>query len=289
MKKFLIILILVIIPVGLAGSFIFFLNNRPGKQIPIQPHMENELRIGALNVNWLGYNGNAEMTAEILAKSARDNELDILLLQEYKSHWQLDENSFTKLFRKDYKYIFIEDECVCISKFPVNSHKRVRFDDFSDSYSDIIVTLPDKRKVEIFAVHLMTTGINNFTGGEASSMSGMGVSYTFFGNEDIRRNQAVSLVNRIQNVHFPLIVAGDFNCVPFAAPYRKMISSSLKDSFFTNGRGSGSTYRGLGNIFRIDYIFYGDGLQCIDSRIVDDNISDHRMMLSSFLLNAETD
>ena len=62
-------------------------------------HENEDIRVGALNINWLSFNNNASVTADVLLRSARENELDVLLLQEYKSHWQLDEKAFSKLFK----------------------------------------------------------------------------------------------------------------------------------------------------------------------------------------------
>ena len=39
---------------------------------------------------------------------------------------------------------------------------------------------------------------------------------------------------------------------------------------------------------RIDYIFYSDDFVCIDSRIIDDYISDHKMVVSSFLMASDS-
>ena len=288
MKRFLIISIIILTPFLLAALYFMMLNNRPGKPGPVPAHTEQELRIGALNIAWLGFNSDAVTTASVLAESAVLNSLDVILLQEYKEHWQFDEKAFAAIFKKNYKYVSIEGECACISRYPIASHKRVKYEDLSDSFSDIVITLPDKRSVEIFAVHLMSTGVNNFIDGMVPpDVAGMGAIGTFLGNSDIRKNQAVSLARRVERTLNPLIIAGDFNCVPYAAPYRKITSASLKDSFLEAGHGAGSTYRELGDLVRIDCIFHSEDFVCIDSRIIDDQISDHKMMVSSFVFAEE--
>lgn len=288
MKRFIIISIIILTPILLAALYFLLLNHRPGKPGPLPVHTEQEVRIGALNIAWLGFNRDAATTASVLAESAVSNNLDVILLQEYREHWQFDEKAFAAVFKKNYKYISIEGECACISKYPIASHKRVKFEDLSDSFSDILITLPGKRNVEIFAVHLMTTGVNNFIDGMIPpEVAGLGALKTFLGNSDIRKNQALSLARRAERTLNPLIIAGDFNSVPYSAPYRKMTSVSLKDSFLEAGHGSGSTYRSLGDILRIDYIFHNGDLECIDSRIIDDEISDHKMMVSSFVFAEE--
>lgn len=283
MKRTIILLLIVLIPLALAVSYVFVLNNRPGKPEPMPLHENEDIRIGALNINWLSFNNNASVTADVLLRSARENELDVLLLQEYKSHWQLDEKAFSKLFKGEYKYVSIQGECACISRFPIKEHKRTKFEDLSDSFSDIVLTLPGNRSVEIMAVHLMTTGISGFaSSGAPDTAMGLGMVLTFIQNGDIRKNQAISLAHRAATVNRPLIIAGDFNCLPWAAPYREIHSAGLKDSFHDLGHGSGSTYRNLGNFARIDYMFYNDDFICTDSRIIDDLISDHKMVVSTF-------
>ncbi|MGN1211500.1 MAG: endonuclease/exonuclease/phosphatase family protein [Candidatus Cryptobacteroides sp.] len=289
MKRFIVITVIILIPLALATMYFKLLNSRPGTPGPVPEHKEQELRIGALNICHLGFNSDASVSAGVLADSAQENEIDVILLQEYKSHWKFDEKDFKSLFRKKgYKHVSIEGECACISKFPISSHKRVKFEDLSDTFSNILVTLPGKRTVEIFAVHLMTTGLNNFTDGSVpQEVAGVGSVSTFLSNGKIRKNQAVSLARRIERTLNPLIVAGDFNCVPWSAPYRQLTSAQMKDSFFEMGQGSGSTYRGIGDILRIDYIFYGSEFECTDSRVIDNEISDHKMVMSTFVLSDE--
>lgn len=289
MKKSIIISAIVLVPLVCTGLYFFLCNNRPGTVCPQPEHTPEMLRIGALNINWMSFNSDPEMTAGKLLQSAVENELDLILLQEYKESWNFDDKAFRKLFRKEYRHIDMEGECAIISKYPIASHKRVKFDDFSDTFSEIELKLPSGQIIKVLAVHLMTTGINNFTTGDmAKSISGVDVAYTFFGNGDIRKNQGVSLHRRAAAATLPLIIAGDFNCVPFSAPYRMMMDAGLKDSFFEAGRGSGSTYRGMGDLMRIDYIFYSDDFVCIDSRIIDDYISDHKMVVSSFLMASDS-
>lgn len=291
MKRLIAISVIILIPLALATMYFKLLNSRPGTPGPVPEHKEQELRIGALNICHLGFNSDASVSAGVLLESALENGIDVLLLQEYKSHWKFDEKDFKALFRKKgYKHVSIEGECACISRYPVSSHKRVKFEDLSDSFSDILITLPGKKTVEIFAVHLITTGLNKFMDGSVpEEVAGIGAFSTFMSNGKIRKSQAVSLARRIERTLNPLIVAGDFNCVPWSAPYRQLTSVQMKDSFFEMGQGSGSTYRGIGDMLRIDYIFHGSEFECTDSRIIDDEISDHKMVVSTFVLSDEAD
>ena len=228
--------------------------------------------MGSLNVIYLSYNHNPRATAECLLQTAKEEKLDVLLLQEYKSHWDFDTTEFKKIFRKDFPYISIKDECACISRYPIKRHKRARYADFSGKYSDLSLDLPSEQDLRIFAVHMITTGVN----AERVSFT------TLRGNAEIRENQAESLKRSVETVNSALLVAGDFNSVAGSKVYRKLLRAGLSDSFFKAGHGKGSTYREGVDFLRIDYIFNNEALNCVDSRVVDKGISDHKMIVSSF-------
>ena len=270
MKRKLFILIIFLLPVALCLGFVFLLNSRPGQTPAEIP--PSDIRVGSLNVIYLSYNRNPRATAECLLHTAKDEKLDVLLLQEYKSHWDFDTTEFKKIFRKDFPYISIKDECACISRYPIKRHKRARYADFSGKYSDLSLDLPSEQDLRIFAVHMITTGVN----AERVSFT------TLRGNADIRENQAESLKRSVETVNSALLVAGDFNSVAGSKVYRKLLRAGLSDSFFMAGHGKGSTYREGVDFLRIDYIFNNEALNCVDSRVVDKGISDHKMIVSSF-------
>lgn len=270
MKRKLFILIIFLLPVALCLGFVFLLNSRPGHTPAEIP--PSDIRVGSLNVIYLSYNRNPRATAECLLQTAKDEKLDVLLLQEYKSHWDFDTTEFKKIFRKDFPYISIKDECACISRYPIKRHKRARYADFSGKYSDLSLDLPSEQDLRIFAVHMITTGVN----AERVSFT------TLRGNAEIRENQAESLKRSVETVNSALLVAGDFNSVAGSKVYRKLLRAGLSDSFFKAGHGKGSTYREGVDFLRIDYIFNNAALKCVDSRVVDKGISDHKMIVSSF-------
>lgn len=270
MKRKLFILIIFLLPVALCLGFVFLLNSRPGQTPAEIP--PSDIRVGSLNVIYLSYNRNPRVTTECLLQTAKEEKLDVLLLQEYKSHWDFDTTEFKTIFRKDFPYISIKDECACISRYPIKRHKRARYADFSGKYSDLSLDLPSEQDLRIFAVHMITTGVN----AERVSFT------TLRGNAEIRENQAESLKRSVETVNSALLVAGDFNSVAGSKVYRKLLRAGLSDSFFKAGHGKGSTYREGVDFLRIDYIFNNEALNCVDSRVVDKGISDHKMIVSSF-------
>ncbi|HQG76976.1 MAG TPA: endonuclease/exonuclease/phosphatase family protein [Bacteroidales bacterium] len=96
-----------------------------------------------------------------------------------------------------------------------------------------------------------------------------------------RAAQAQILKDRINKTSYPVIVAGDFNDTPVSFTYRK-IRKGLNDSFLTSGYGAGFTYRGNYPPNRIDYILYGNGLECRQFDIMKINYSDHYPIIAYF-------
>jgi endonuclease/exonuclease/phosphatase (EEP) superfamily protein YafD len=80
---------------------------------------------------------------------------------------------------------------------------------------------------------------------------------------------------------YPVIVAGDFNDTPVSYTYRVM-RRGLNDAFVEAGYGAGFTYRGKYPPNRIDYIIYGEGIECTDFDIVKVRYSDHYPVIAYF-------
>ena len=80
---------------------------------------------------------------------------------------------------------------------------------------------------------------------------------------------------------YPVIVAGDFNDTPVSYTYRRM-RRGLKDAFVEAGYGAGFTYRGKYPPNRIDYVLYGEGIECTDFDIIKVKYSDHYPVIAYF-------
>lgn len=85
----------------------------------------------------------------------------------------------------------------------------------------------------------------------------------------------------IETSPYPVIIAGDFNDTPVSYTYRRM-RRGLKDAFVDAGYGAGFTYRGKYPRNRIDYILYGEGIECTDFDIVKVRYSDHYPIIAYF-------
>lgn len=79
---------------------------------------------------------------------------------------------------------------------------------------------------------------------------------------------------------YPVILMGDFNCVPESEPYR-IIKNKLNDSYITsenkpygpNGTSSGFEVCSEKELFRIDYVFTSSHIKVINHSILTDSVN----------------
>ena len=78
---------------------------------------------------------------------------------------------------------------------------------------------------------------------------------------------------------YPVILAGDFNDTPSSYTYREM-KGALTDGFRRCGNGYGGTFRYLGGLLRIDYVFYDDTFECVRYYMPSEVVSDHKVVIA---------
>ena len=81
----------------------------------------------------------------------------------------------------------------------------------------------------------------------------------------------------------PSIVCGDFNDVPTSYTYFH-VRSNRQDAFLKRGAGVGKTYNALAPMLRIDYILPDTFFLVKQFNMVDENLSDHVMLVSDLKL-----
>ena len=100
-------------------------------------------------------------------------------------------------------------------------------------------------------------------------------------NYKIRAEQADSLAPMLAASPYEVIVCGDFNDTPMSYTYRKM-RGDLRDAFVEKGHGRPSTFRGLFNLFRIDYVLHSDRLKTVSYVTLPYEYSDHKPVIVNF-------
>jgi endonuclease/exonuclease/phosphatase family metal-dependent hydrolase len=89
----------------------------------------------------------------------------------------------------------------------------------------------------------------------------------------------LKLVASSRKSGLPGVAGGDFNAEPGSEVYKRVVIAGLRDSWTECGRGQGLTYPADKPAKRIDYLFLADPLRCIDARVIETTISDHRPLL----------
>ena len=98
-------------------------------------------------------------------------------------------------------------------------------------------------------------------------------------NFRIRAAQVDSLAPLIRYSPHSVIVCGDFNDTPMSYAYRT-IRGDLADAFVEKGTGIPSTYQGLFNLFRIDYILHSREITTVGYDSPSNEYSDHKAVIA---------
>jgi endonuclease/exonuclease/phosphatase (EEP) superfamily protein YafD len=99
----------------------------------------------------------------------------------------------------------------------------------------------------------------------------------------IRSVQAAIIQEQLAKSPYPTLLTGDFNDVPSSYTY-KQIKGLMQDAFLVKGFGIGATYMNLSPTLRIDYIMADARWQVKGWESVDENLSDHHMIMADLQL-----
>jgi endonuclease/exonuclease/phosphatase (EEP) superfamily protein YafD len=87
----------------------------------------------------------------------------------------------------------------------------------------------------------------------------------------------------INNSKRPVIFTGDLNDVPSSYTYPN-IKNNLSDAWLDKGFGIGRTFRFISPTLRIDYIFYDDFFDAVQTRRILTESSDHNGLVADFII-----
>lgn len=155
-------------------------------------------------------------------------------------------------------------------------------------YTDIVV---DTDTFRVYNNHLQSFRLRRVEGTLLSEIAGeesgssmrqiSGIYKSLMEGFASRALQVDRVRRHMESSPYPVIVVGDFNDTPVSYTYRRM-RSGLKDAFVEAGYGAGFTYRGKYPANRIDYMLYGDEIECTDFDIVKVRYSDHYPIIAYF-------
>ena len=232
----------------------------------------HDIRIATLNVNGFRQLGPKSITAAAVAEMMRHEQVDVLCLQEFLDDSRFTADSIGELFSRRMPYFVSEGNGAVASRYPILDCKYVRFPDTSNDYlrADLLV---EGDTVRIFSVHLQTSGIAQLRRRFQKDYNREAPVDSMLGAVD-RNSRAETDASP-----YPVILAGDFNDTPSSYTYREM-KGALTDGFRRCGNGYGGTFRYLGGLLRIDYIFYDDTFECVRYYMPSETVSDHKVVIA---------
>lgn len=237
------------------------------------------IKIVTYNVSGFKYNITSAMWTTMPASLDFVNEYkpDILSLQEV----QLNKDNLSKskvsnkLKSLKYSASYLQgpptyqNGLSIYSKYRILDHDVIMFPNRKNfgMWVDLLIAKGDTLRV--FNTHLQSTTVtqkdrkyieeHDFEGEEVGEFSSgvKDIALKMRESSYIRAAQVDTIARLIHNSPYPTVVCGDFNDTPMSYTYRT-IRGDLKDSFVEKGSGISSTFNGLFNILRIDYILHSD-------------------------------
>lgn len=252
-------------------------------QLPDIGHAEGpvELRIGTLNVNGFNYLGDRATAVYGISATAAREGLDVLCMQEFLDDHIVTSDSIGTYFTRMMPYYVHDSGQAIVSRYPILKHHHTLFEQTNNDYmwADLLVGADT---VRIFSVHLQTSGISALRhrfGKENRSVPMEVVLQELERNSHQRAEQVELIRAQIAASPHPVVLVGDFNDTPSSYTYRR-IKGDLTDGFRACGNGYGGTYRYMGGVLRIDYIFYDDTFSGVRYYMPQEEISDHKLVIA---------
>ena len=270
-----------------------------------QKKKENILRILSWNVK--GFNGimsssNVKLRSEDMAYSIQKWNPDIICLQEYNTNERPnDAANHAIYFIKKYPYSFFSKDfqiaqndyysgCILYSKYKILAAQRIAYIGGESLISATIVKGDDT--LQIFTTHLASykfkqkeyEAIDPSTNTDAISINDKKGLFKKMRTAFMERSVQAALVkSAIEKTNYPAILTGDFNDVPGSYTYTT-IKGDWQDAFLKKGFGIGATYLGISPTLRIDYILASSHWEVKGWESVDENLSDHHMIMADLIL-----
>ena len=273
-------LALLVLVIGFGGSKRFFDPQFRRVYEGSQEDVRTDLKVMTYNV--LGFNKQLDVpetsTAQLVARLADSARVDILCMQEFVYNEKNITTFADEAPRLKYNVFHNMDKriagnngqgIVIMSAYPIVRHDIVDCDStfMRSLWADVRIGADT---VRVVANHLQSTSITKEDRAHtltpqivADSMREERLTELagrLAKNYAIRANQADSLAQFVAASPYPTIVCGDFNDTPISYVYHR-VAKDMTDTFVMRMEGRNATFDGFLNIFRIDYIFVGEGAQ----------------------------
>ncbi|MFC4874987.1 endonuclease/exonuclease/phosphatase family protein [Negadavirga shengliensis] len=236
----------------------------------------NPQGVSVLSFNAMLFNNLWGNDREALIKNSiqwvKDNPSDIKCFQEFYQDYTTPSRNAIKIIGEEGKYehsfLAIDGNprrrsygIAIFSKYPIINEGRV-FDNQRNNGAMFVDLKIDQDTIRIYNTHLESMSIN---ADRLDNLEGIKSQYRNTIRKlkegiQMRAWQIRILKEHIENSPYPVILAGDFNDVPYSHTYFSL-KSILHNAFEEAGRGFGFTYNKVLFFLRIDNIFFDDAFQ----------------------------
>ncbi|GAC1438680.1 MAG: endonuclease/exonuclease/phosphatase family protein [Sediminibacterium sp.] len=267
---------------------------------------DNYLRLIDWNVqsfNGLTKSGEVKkLIREEVATSVVKLEPDIICLQEFNHSSKQGANANNlSLFSKNYPYHFFSKDyqrangeyqsgCIIFSRYPIVDSGKINYP-VAESliYADI---LKGSDTIRIFTTHLQSYKFKKEDYNDlekireqedeklTASRNILKKMKLAFGRRGV---QAVMVREALDKSPYPSLICGDFNDVPNSYTYFH-IKGGWQDAFLQKGFAIGRSFISLAPTLRIDYILPDRNFEVKQFDMVDEDLSDHIMLVADLLL-----
>jgi len=266
-----------------------------------QKKKDNTLRIISWNVK--GFNGvqpnsTMKLRTQDIAYSIQKWNPDIICMQEYNTNERVgDVANHAQYFEEKYPYSYFSKDyqavqssyymgCIIYSKYKIIHAERIPYTNQESLIAATILKGDDT--IRVYTTHLASYRLkqNDFDALDDATKNKWSVVKKMKHAFTERAIQAELVQQQINASTYPTILTGDFNDVPNSYTYRH-IATGWQDAFLVKGFGIGATYLGLSPTLRIDYILANKAWQVKAWDQVDENLSDHHMIMADLLLKKQ--
>lgn len=225
---------------------------------------------------------------------------DVICLQEFNN--SITQNNLAP-FLKDYPHYYFsrdfkrdnlgyEAGTIIFSKYPIVDSGKFQFPGKASEsliYADIETP---KKIVRVFTTHLQSfkfskedyEGMEKLKNNEDKALpASMGIFDKMKSAFTKRGEQARIVRDALDKTRYPSIICGDFNDVPNSYTYFH-IRKNWQDVFLEKSLGIGRTYLSLTSTLRIDYILPDKNFVIHQFDMVDEDLSDHLMLVADVSL-----